>query len=121
MRSLSLLTGIAAVAALAACASVPPPTETISAAELALRRADEVDAQRYARLEVYQAREKLEQAKGAVDREQNLEARRLAEESLVEAQLAEAKADAARAERNAEEIRKNIETLESETDRALRR
>ena len=121
MRNAAALAGIGAMAALVACASVPPPTETISAAELALGKAEQADAQRYARLEVYQAREKLEGAKRAVDQEENVEARRLAEKALVEAQLAEARADAARAEQNVAEIRANIEALQTETERAFGR
>ena len=121
MRTASTILGIGAFLALAACASVPPPTDTISAAELALGKAEEADAQHYAHLEVYQAREKLEGARLAIDEEENLEARRLAEKALVDAQLAEARSDAARAQRNVAEIRTNIEALQHETERALGR
>jgi hypothetical protein len=121
MRLAAAITGLGAVLVLAACASVPPPTETIAAANLALDKAEQADAQRDARLEVYQAREKLEAAQRAVDRKENLEARRLAETALVDAQLAEARADAARAQRNVAEIRRNIEALQSETERTLER
>lgn len=121
MRKAATILGIGAAVALAACASVPPPTETISAAELALGKAEQADAQRYASLEVYQAREKLESAKRAIEKDENLDARRLAETALVDAQLAEAKADAARAQRNVAEIRSNIDALQGETERSLRR
>ena len=121
MRHVFALMCIGAVLALAACASVPPPTETIAEANLALGKAEQADAQRDARLQVYQAREKLQEAQRAVDRKENLQARRLAESALVEAQLAEATADAARAQRNVAEIRRNIEALQSETERSLGR
>jgi hypothetical protein len=63
------------------------------------------------------AREHLEEARDLVDAERYDPARRLAEKALVEAQLAEAKANSARAQRNAEELREHITTLRREIDR----
>jgi len=101
-----------------ACATVPPPISTVSAAEQALREATEADAESHARLEMHLAREHVEQARAAMDQERNAEARELAEKALVEAELAEAKANSARAERNLEEIRDHVATLRREIDRA---
>ena len=121
MRKPVQIAVLAATLGLAACASVPPPTEAISAAELAVRNVELSDSADYARLDAYQAREKLEEAKHAADDGRNLEARRLAETALVEAQLAQARADAARAEQNVDEIRKNIAAIELEAERSLQR
>jgi hypothetical protein len=100
-----------------ACASVPPPTDTIRAAEQAIDEATRADAEPHARLELHMAREHLEEARDLVDAERYDPARRLAEKALVEAQLAEAKANSARAQRNAEELREHITTLRREIDR----
>lgn len=102
----------------AGCASVAPPGETIAAADLALRKADQADAQTHARLETHLAREALEKARLALQAGEHEQARRSAEKALVQAQLAEARAEAARARRNEAEIREHIEALRVEIERA---
>jgi DNA repair exonuclease SbcCD ATPase subunit len=101
-----------------ACASVPPPTDTINAADRAIAEAAQADAEPHARLEMHLARENLEKARAAVDDDRNAEARELAEKALVEAELAEARARSARARANVAEIRDHIEMLRREIDRA---
>jgi hypothetical protein len=112
------LAALGAAALLGGCASVAPPTETIAAADLALRKADQVDAQSHARLETHLAREELERARIALQEGRNEEARRAAEKALVDAQLAEARADSARSRQNEREIREHIEALRTEIQRA---
>ena len=63
------------------------------------------------------ARDKLERARDAMEDGENLEARRLAEQALVDAQLAEAQARSEVARTNAEELRTSIETLQEEITR----
>lgn len=110
--SLSLL--LAAVS----CATVAPPTDTIRAAEKAIDEATQADAQPHARLELHLARENVTKARALLDDEERyVEARRLAERALVEAELAHAKANSAHARRNADEIREHIATLRREIDR----
>jgi hypothetical protein len=107
--------------ALAGCASVPPPEAQLSAADLALRKAEQADAAHHAPLEMRVARDQLEQARLAARDERNLEARRLAESAAVDAELAESKARAARARGAEQEIRQDIESLRAEAQRSADR
>jgi hypothetical protein len=113
--ALSLLVLLAGAVA---CATVPAPTETVSNAELAVRKAEQVDAGRHAPLELRKARDMLEEARHHMARENHVEARRLAEQALVEAQLAEARAQAERRKADATAMRESIESLREETERA---
>ncbi len=101
-----------------ACATGTPPTDTIGAAERSITEAVQADAEPYARLELYLAREHLAAAQTSLEKERYDEARDLAEKALVEAQLAEAKANSARAQRNVTEIREHIATLRREIENA---
>jgi tetratricopeptide (TPR) repeat protein len=101
-----------------ACATATPPTETLGAAERSIAEATQNDAEPYARLEMHLAREHEAQAQAAMAAERYDEARELAEKALVEAELAEAKANSMRAQQNVTEIREHIATLQREIDRA---
>jgi hypothetical protein len=79
---------------LAACGSVPAPVAEMSAAQTAVTGAEEADAARYAPSDLDRARDKLIRAQAAMQEEDNEEARRLAEQALVDARSAEAKARA---------------------------
>jgi uncharacterized protein (UPF0264 family) len=104
--------------ALAACASPPkPPTAALQAAELAIASAEQARVADYASLELGEAREKLTAARGAVQQEQMVLAGRLADESRVSAELASAKAEAAKAKAVNDEMRKSTETLKHEMQR----
>ena len=114
-----LLSAIPLVFALA-CASTPRPTDTIANADMALRLAEQADAPEYAPLEMRIAREKLEEARSLMQEdgdEELTKARRLAEEALVEAQLAEQTARTAVAMKSRDEAQKTIDSMRSETDR----
>src|SRR5262245_3978018 len=82
------------LATLAACSSVPVPTGEMSAAQTAVTAAEQADAAKFAPSDLDRARDKLIRAQAAVQDENNDEARRLAEEALVDARVAEAKARA---------------------------
>jgi hypothetical protein len=84
-------TGIAAVLALAACASAPPPTASLQAAQQAIVTAEQANAGRYAAGELGEARAELTSANAAVSDQHMIMAERLANESRTEAQLAYAK------------------------------
>jgi hypothetical protein len=101
-----------------ACATVPPPTDAVNAARIAIMEATRADAEPHARLEMHMAREHLAQAESAMKSGQNEQARELAEKALAEATLAEAKAESAAAQRNVTQIREDIATLRREIDRA---
>jgi Domain of unknown function (DUF4398) len=82
------------VGTVAACSSAPAPVAEMSAAQTAVTGAEEADAAKYAPSDLDRARDKLIRAQAAMQEEENEQARRLAEESLVDARLAEAKARA---------------------------
>lgn len=108
-------------AGLAACASVPPPKAEVGKADLALRKAEQADAAHFAPLEMRTARTKLESARAAMREEENLEARRLAEQAKVDALLAEATAQAAQRQEATDTIRADIEALMVEAERSSSR
>jgi hypothetical protein len=95
-----------------------PPLANLSQAELAVQEADTKTASQYAPLELKTAREQLAEAKRAMDDEEYDEARRLADQALVNAQLAEAKAGAEKARLAAAELQKSIQTLRTEVQRS---
>jgi hypothetical protein len=64
------------------------------------------------------AQEKLDGARAAMAEEHHERARRLAEQALVDAQLAEARAEAESARHTAGELRRSIEALRVEAARA---
>ena len=103
--------------ALGACASDPAPEAELGAAELAVDQAEQANAPAQASGPYQLARDKLERARDAMEDGENLEARRLAEQALVDAQLAEAQARSEVAQSNAEELRTSIETLQEEITR----
>ena len=115
----SVLAIVFAAAGALACASVPEPKAEISAADLALRRAEQADAGHGAPLELRTARDQYEAAQQAVSAGEYLEARRLAENATVDAQLAEAKAREARAKSVATDAEENLDALQGEANRPL--
>jgi hypothetical protein len=103
---------------LAACSSLPAPKGEVANADLALRKAEAVNAAEVAPLDARLAREKLESARLAMQRGRHLEARRDAEQAEVDALVATARARAARAERLEAERRRDLDALRSEAERA---
>lgn len=108
---------IAGVAGLAACASEPAPEAELGAAQVAVSQAEQANAPARASGPYQLARDKLERARDAREDGENVEARRLAEQALVDAQLAEAQARSEVARQNAAELRASIETLQDELAR----
>jgi hypothetical protein len=103
---------------LSACASAPvPPTAALQAAEIAIANADQARVADYSIAELGEAREKLTAARSAVQKEDMVLAQRLAEQSLVDAQLALAKADVAKANTVNNEMKQSTRTLKQEMQR----
>ncbi|MEX2123743.1 MAG: DUF4398 domain-containing protein [Woeseia sp.] len=104
--------------ALAACASTPqPPTQALQAAESAIADAEQARVADYASTELREAREKLAAAQTAVLSEQMVEARYLADESRVHADLASAQAEELKAKAINDEMQTSIDTLKEEMRR----
>lgn len=109
---------VTALLTLVACASVPlPPTEALQAAELAITNAEKARVADYASPELGMARDKLTAARSAVEQEEMVLAQRLAEQSRVDAELAMAKAEVAKAKLVNDEMKKSTESLKQEMQR----
>lgn len=104
----------AAALFLAACASAPPPTEKVQAAELAVNRAQTAEVPLEGQVDLTRAREKLAAAQRAMSNNDNEQAARLADQARADAELALAKSETAKAKQSAEQMRKSIETLQRE-------
>ena len=105
------------VVGFAACASDPAPEAEIAAAEVAVDEAEDANAPALASGPYELARDKLDRAREAMEDDDNLEARRLAEQALADAQLAAAQARSEVARENAAELRASIQTLRDEIAR----
>lgn len=92
----TLHAGICGLAlAISACASLPPPTTELAAAQQALARAEAADAEQYAAQDIANARQALAQAQAAMAAGREDEARRGALIAAAEADLAHANSRAA--------------------------
>lgn len=107
-----------AALALGACNSVPPPEQQLAAADVAVRNAEEAPAAAHAPAPLRRAQDKLEQARAAMQEEEYVLARRLAEQAEVDAELAAAEARAELGRQNVEELRKSIEALRREAEQS---
>lgn len=114
----SILIGLVSSAAiLSGCASKPIPSEQFAISKTAIDSATAAGADQYSPLEIKSAREKLTSAERAVHEKNYEVASALAEESTVDAKLAEAKSASEKSKRSVEEIDKNLRTLLDETNR----
>ncbi len=116
------ITAVGSVLVLAACASNPPePTVAMKAAEQAIAAADRTRIADAASPELSEAREKLTASQAAVQNEKlkdrMIVAERLAIESRVDAELASAKNEAAKAKAVNDEIKQSTATLSQEMQR----
>lgn len=117
VRALGSCAGALALLAalgLQACSSVPPPEQELTAADVAVREAEDAQAASQAPAPLRRAQDKLEQARAAMQAEEYVQARRLAEQATVDAELAEAEARSEVARQNVEELRESIEALRRE-------
>ncbi len=104
-------------AAAIGCSSLAPPNEQIANAEMAIRKVDDSQGSRYAALDLLKAREKLDKAKLAMQEKEYTDARRLAEQAMVDALLAEEKARTAQSKETAREMARTVESLRREAER----
>lgn len=103
---------------LAGCAAkTPSPEKQVTLATQSITQAESAGAFEFAPVELKSAREKLSQAKLAMDKEENLKAKRLADEAMVDANLAEAKARSAKSQKVVEELKESISVLQEEMNR----
>lgn len=103
---------------LAACASsVPPPDARIAVATAAVAHAAAAGGTEYAPAEMRMARDKLQRATVAITARENASADALAEQAQLDALLAEAKAESAKARKAAVALQDSSRVLKEELDR----
>lgn len=107
-----LVMGIAIV--FISCGSTKPPSEDITRAENTIKQAEQIGAQNYAPLELREARQKLERANKLVEEEKYEEAKRMADQAEIDAELAEAKTLSEKAQKAVHELRESIKALREE-------
>jgi hypothetical protein len=106
------------IAVMTGCATqVPAPDKQVTLATQSIVQAESSGAVEFAPLELKSARDKLNQAKLAMDKEENIKARRLADEAMVDANLAEAKARSAKSQMVVVELKESIRVLQQEMNR----
>jgi hypothetical protein len=110
--------GLAALFALGACASPPPPTASLQAARVSISTAEQAEAGRYAPGELSEARARLESAQAAVGEKKMVVAEQYAKESNAEASLAAARTAYAKAKAVNDDMRQSTTTLIQEMQRA---
>jgi hypothetical protein len=115
---LAIVMAAAVSAAQWGCSSHEPPRAEVVAADVALNRAAQSQASRYAPAEMRRARAKLAGAREAYAEGNYEEAEMLAEQAAVDARLAEAKAGAEAAKQTAADARREIEALRRGAARA---
>ena len=93
-----------------------PPTDTLAQAELAVRAARDAKAADLAALDLKSAQEKLERARQAMTAKKYDDARRFAESAQVDAELAEAKSEAATLRGIADDVQRKIDAQQSEAE-----
>jgi len=113
VSSAGYILSLCSVAALLGCSTVAPPRDTVAAADIQVKQALNSKASGEAPLDLRMAVDKLDKAKVAMTREEYTTARRLAEEALVDAQVAEAKASSEQAQQAAREARRVLDSLQS--------
>ena len=107
-----------ALVGIAACASEKPPTAALDAARQAIDHAEQARVAEFAALDLADARQKLAEANARAGTKHMDEARMLAEQAEVAAELATAKAAAARAQAVNDEMQRSTRVLEHEMQRS---
>lgn len=102
------------MAALAGCAGVPAPTDQVELSRNAVSRAVTADATQYAPAEMKSAQDKLYGVERALGEKNYNQARTLAEQAEADANLAERKARAVKAQQQLQSAHKGIEVLKQE-------
>jgi len=115
---LLLATGVLATLLVAGCASAPPPTAQLQAAQQAISSAETAEAGRYAAAELGAARTKFASANTAVTEKRMIVAGQFADESRAEAELASAKTANAKAIAVNDDMKRSTGVLVDEMKRS---
>lgn len=95
------------------CATLPPPTAELSAAQQAVMRAEAVDADQYAPEALQQAQTALQQAQAAFTRGKNDDARGAAVEASASGDMARVRSEAARVRAEYQQRFDEVATLQA--------
>lgn len=110
--------GLAVV--LAGCAGQGPrPDSELMAASSAVEQAEASLARQYEPVLLNEAQNKIADARELIDQEENDQARALLKQAEVDAQLAAARSETAKARQAVDEINKNIEQLRMQMESAV--
>lgn len=120
-RGTAALALLATLTMLAACAGTPEPTTEMALAEAAVTRASSQATQEAAGAELRVATDKLAQARSASAAGDQDRARRLAEQAVLDAQVAELHAQSVRSRRAAQETDDAARALREEINRKTAR
>jgi len=119
IKRVQMLCGAAVLLGLAACASdKAPATADVAVSRAALANATSAGAADLAPVEMQSAREKLMRANQALAAKDYKTAQDLATQASADAQLAQSKANSAKATSAADELQQNIRMLRDEVNRA---
>jgi hypothetical protein len=119
IKRVQILCGAAVLLGLAACASdKAPATADVAVSRAALANATSAGAADLAPVEMQSAREKLMRANQALAAKDYKTAQDLATQASADAQLAQSKANSAKATSAADELQQNIRLLREELNRA---
>jgi len=112
--------GATVLVGLTACGGVSEVTkERVARSETAVQQAQQtVGNSEAGAVELQQAKEKLQQAQGALRRDNTEEAERLAAQAQLTAELSVAKAQSSQARKAADELLASIQTLRDEANRS---
>jgi len=108
---------IAALFALAGCASTPAPTEQMAVSKAAVSNASSAGGNEFAPLQFKAALDKMDDAERAMIKKDYVLARKLAEQAEVDAQLAGAMARSAKSKKAADTLQEDSRVLRQEIDR----
>ena len=97
-------------------AKMRPPLDLISTAETAILKAREADAGHYAPLDLRHAEEKISRAREELATENYGKSHQLAQDALLDAQLAEATSSAAKATELLKKMEEDIHALKREIE-----
>lgn len=111
---------VLAIWLLAGCASAPPPVAQLALASAAVAHAAAAGAAEFAPTELMAAQEKLRRANLAVGRDDGNTALTLAEQAQIDAQVAEARTENAKAQKAIAALRESERALREEMARQPR-
>jgi len=108
---------VAATILMVGCAGIPAPTEQMAVSKVAVRNATSAGGNEFAPLQLKSAMDKMDAAERAMTAEDYLQARQLAEQAQVDAQLAATTARSVKAQKAAGALLEDNRVLRQEIDR----